>query len=355
MSIIIAPDSFKGSLTAQEFCTVAKEVVLARWPEETVYALPLADGGEGTLDCILSAVGGKKQWYQTVDALGAPIRAPIGFLTDGTAVIESATAIGLPQIKGRENPMAASTYGLGLLIAQAIKDGATRITLTLGGSATNDLGLGMLSALGWKFFDAAGNLMRPCGGNMAKIAEIKPADFKVGVTAMCDVDNPLLGEQGAAAIFSPQKGASPADVVALEQGAKNVVSLLGYDPDAAGAGAAGGLGYACLYCLNGRLRRGIDEILRLYRFDALIKDCSLLISGEGCFDAQSAMGKAVGTVIRRAADIPAMVFAGMVKPFDQGLYPNLKKAVAISAGLPLEQSMAQAKILLKQHIEGEIV
>ncbi|MBQ7090473.1 MAG: glycerate kinase [Clostridia bacterium] len=355
MSIIIAPDSFKGSLTAQEFCSVAKGVLQKRYPQETVHTLPLADGGEGTLDCILAAVGGQKRWFDTVDALGAPITAPIGFLSNGTAVIESATAIGLPQLKGREDPMAASTYGLGLLIAHAIEAGATEITLTLGGSATNDLGLGMLSALGWRFYDAAGEPIAPRGGNLEQIAKIEPAQVKASFTAMCDVENPLLGAQGAAAVFAPQKGASPADVAALEQGAKNVVSLLGFDPDAKGAGAAGGLGYACLYCLQGTLRRGIDEILRLYQFEELLADCRLLISGEGCFDAQSAMGKAVGTVIQRAGKIPAMVFAGMVKPFDRALYPNLQGAFSIGEGLPLEQSMKEAKTLLRQRLEQEIV
>ena len=204
MSIIVAPDSFKGSLTAQEFCSVAKEVLQRRYPQQTVHTLPLADGGEGTLDCILAAVGGQKQWFETVDALGAPITAPIGFLSDGTAVIESATAIGLPQLKGREDPMAASTYGLGLLIAHAIEAGATEITLTLGGSATNDLGLGMLQALGWRFYDAAGEPITPRGGNLAQIAKIEPSRVKASFTAMCDVENPLLGAQGAAAVFAPQ-------------------------------------------------------------------------------------------------------------------------------------------------------
>ncbi len=356
MSIIVAPDSFKGSLTAEEFCRIAEEVLRVQMPQETIHALPLADGGEGTLDCILAAIGGEKKMFDTVDALGVPITAPIGFLKDGTAVIESATAIGLPQLQGREDPMRASTYGLGLLIAHAIKAGATQITLTLGGSATNDLGLGMLSALGWRFFDTAGERIIPCGGNMETIAKIEPAPaMAVSFTAMCDVENPLLGAQGAAAVFAPQKGASPVDVVALERGAKHVVSLLGFDPDAKGAGAAGGLGYACLYCLRGSLRRGIDEILRLYHFDELLWDCRLVISGEGCFDAQSAMGKAVGTVIRRAGSVPTMVFAGMVKPFDAALYPNLKKVCAIGAGLPLEQSMAEAPKLLKKHLKQAIV
>lgn len=355
MSIIVAPDSFKGSLTAQEFCSVAKEVLQRRYPQETVHTLPLADGGEGTLDCILDAVGGEKRWFDTVDALGMPITAPIGFLEDGVAVIESAAAIGLPQLKGRENPIVASTYGLGLLIAHAIEAGATQITLTLGGSATNDLGLGMLQALGWRFYDAAGAPIAPQGGNMGKIAHIEPSRVKASFTAMCDVENPLLGAQGAAAVFAPQKGASPAEVAMLEQGAKKVVSLLGFDPDVAGAGAAGGLGYACRYCLRGTLRRGIDEILRLYRFEELLADCRLLISGEGCFDAQSAMGKAVGTVIRRAGNVPAMVFAGMVKPFERALYPNLQGAFSIGEGLPLEQSMKEAKTLLQQRLEQEIV
>ena len=343
MSIIIAPDSFKGSLSAQEFCAVLKPFCQERAPGEKVLCLPLADGGEGTLDCVLSATGGKKEYFDTVDALGEAIRAPVGFLPDGGAVIEVATVIGLPQLKGQEDPMKASTYGLGLLIQSAIARGAKSITLTLGGSATNDLGLGMLAALGWEFMDENGEEVDPCGGAMETVAKILPPTdpvYKnVEFSAMCDVKNPLLGNEGCAAIYAPQKGASPADVARLEAGAKNVATLWGDGGDTPGAGAAGGLGYACLHFLGGQLRPGIEEVLRLYRFDELLKDCRLLITGEGCFDGQSAMGKAVGTLIQKSAPVPAVVFAGMVKPFDRSLYPNLKEIFAISEGIPLEVAL----------------
>ena len=346
MKIIIAPDSFKGSISAQEFCAILAPLCRARQPEAEVISLPLADGGEGTLDCVLAAVGGQKEYFETVDALGVPISAPIGFLQDGVAVIEVATVIGLPQLKGREDPMKASTYGLGILIRKAIEKGAKSITLTLGGSATNDLGLGMMSALGWEFSDEKGNPIEPCGGAMMKIKKILPPQepiYKnVMFFAMCDVQNPLLGKQGCAAIYAPQKGASPEAAAALEEGAKNVDTLWGGDAEAPGAGAAGGLGYACLEFLKGTLRPGIEEVLRLYRFDDLIKDCNLLITGEGCFDGQSAMGKAVGTLIQKADPIPAVVFAGMVKPFDAARYPNLKQTIAISEGLPLEIALRTA-------------
>ncbi len=352
MSIIIAPDSFKGSLSAEEFCAVLAPLCKERAPDEAVICLPLADGGEGTLDCILSATGGEQVFFETVDALGAPIEAPIGFLPDGGAVIEVAKVIGLPMVKGREDPLQASTYGLGILIRRAIERGAKRITLTLGGSATNDLGLGMLSALGWAFTDPNGNAVKPCGGAMKDMAKLHPPDdpiYKnVEFIAMCDVKNPLLGEEGCAAVFAPQKGADPQGVRLLEEGARNIAALWGKDPDREGAGAAGGLGYACLYFLGGALRPGIDEILRLYRFEELLKDCNLLISGEGSFDGQSAMGKAVGTLIARAAPIPAVVFAGMIKPFNKGLYPNLKEVYAISEGLPLEVALRTAKENLRR-------
>lgn len=340
MSIIIAPDSFKGSISAQEFCAVLEPLCRERAPGEEVLCLPLADGGEGTLDCILAATGGKKEVFPTVDALGEPIEAPVVFLPDGSAVIEVATVIGLPQLRGRENPMKASTYGLGLLIQSAIGKGAKSITLTLGGSATNDLGLGMLSALGWEFMDQNGQEVDPCGGAMQKIARIlppaEPIYKNVEFSAMCDVKNPLLGDEGCAAVYAPQKGATPQEVECLEEGARNIATLWGAEGADPGAGAAGGLGYACLHFLGGVLRPGIEEVLRLYRFEELVKDCKLLITGEGCFDGQSAMGKAVGTLIQRAAPVPAVVFAGMVKPFDRDLYPNLKGAYAISDGIPLE-------------------
>ncbi len=352
MSIIIAPDSFKGSISAREFCDILAPLCAERAPGEQILCLPLADGGEGTLDCVLCATGGEKEYFSTVDALGAPIEAPVGFLPDGAAVIEVATVIGLPQLRGREDPMKASTYGLGILIKNAIEKGASAITLTLGGSATNDLGLGMLAALGWEFFDQKGAAVAPCGEALERIAAIQrpavPIYENVTFTAMCDVKNPLLGKEGCAAVYAPQKGASAEDMARLEAGAKNVASLWGGAFDAPGAGAAGGLGYACLGFLGGALRPGIEEVLRLYRFDKLLKDCRLLITGEGCFDGQSAMGKAVGTLIQKSAPVPAIVFAGMVKPFDKARYPNLKEVYAISEGLPLEVALRTGKENLRR-------
>lgn len=350
MSIIIAPDSFKGSLSAQEFCAVVAELCRQKAPHEEVLSMPLADGGEGTLDCVLGVVGGEKKFFAAVNALGDPITAPIGFLKDGSAIIESATVIGLPQLKGREDPLKANTYGLGLLIRAAREQGAKRITLTLGGSATNDLGLGMLAALGWQFWDTAGQPLIPCGGNLGSIARFAPCDAfeEMTFTAMCDVKNPLLGAEGAARIFAPQKGATPQGVELLEAGALHVAALCGKDPACPGAGAAGGLGYAVHHFLKGTLRPGISEVLRLYHWEEKLRDCSLLISGEGCFDAQSAMGKAVGTVLRTAGKVPAAVFAGAVKPFDPALYPNLKYICAISEGLPLEVALQTAKENLRR-------
>lgn len=344
MSIIIAPDSFKGSLSAREFCRIIAP--LLEQSGEPIHSLPLADGGEGTLDCILAATEGEKKYFSAVDALGEPIMAPIGFLPQGGAVIEVAQVIGLPMVAGREDPLKASTHGLGMLIRSAVEQGAQSITLTLGGSATNDLGLGMLEALGWAFYGAKGQRIRPCGGEMLHIAQMIPPEDpiyrNIEFTAMCDVKNPLLGQEGCAAVYAPQKGASPDAVAILEAGAKNIAALCGYDPWAQGVGAAGGLGYATLYFLQGQLRSGIEEILRLYQFDELLKDCKLLISGEGCFDGQSAMGKAVGTLIQKADPVPVVVFAGMVKPFSQAQYPNLKAAIPISEGLPLAVAMKTA-------------
>lgn len=353
MSIIIAPDSFKGSMSAEEFCNIAAAICREKAPAEPVIALPLADGGEGTLDCVLAATGGEKRHFPTVDALGEPITAPVGFLPDGAAIIEVATVVGLPQLRGREDPLKANTYGLGLLIRAAVESGAKKVTLTLGGSATNDLGLGMLAALGWRFYDRRGAAFVPAGGTMGEICRFeKTEEFntyeKIEFSAMCDVQNPLLGAEGAAAVFAPQKGADAEAVQKLEAGAAHFAALSGKDPSRQGAGAAGGLGYACLHFLGGTLRRGIDEILRLYRFDELLQDCRLLVTGEGCFDAQSAMGKAVGTLISRADPVPVAVFAGMVKPFDRSLYPNLKTVCAISEGFPLEIALATAKENLRR-------
>ena len=358
MRIILAPDSFKGSLSAEDFCTVLAPLLQARAPMAQIIRLPLADGGEGTLRCLMRVLGGTIRFFQTTGALGDPLRAPVGFLPDHTAVMESAGVVGLPGVRGRENPEISSTWGLGVLMRKAVENGAKKILLTLGGTATNDLGLGMLAAMGYRFLNAAGEAFIPTGATMGSIVHvIRTRDFlpfeSISFSVMCDVKNPLLGAGGAAAVFAPQKGADPAMVARLERQAQQAVKLLGSEEAMAeGAGAGGGLGYACLRFLNATMQSGIDTVLSLYRFDRLLEGCGLIITGEGCFDRQSAMGKVLGTVIRRAENIPVVVFAGKVKPFERSAFPNLKEVYEISAGQPPETAMRLAKENLRRAFDA---
>ncbi len=351
----MAPDSFKGSISAADFCRVLAFLLKERAPEEPIIQLPLADGGEGTLCCLCRCAGGRKRFFSVENAYGEPMEAPVGFLKSGAAVIEMAAVAGLPSVSGRENPEATSTYGLGLLIAHAAAAGATEILLTLGGSATHDLGCGMLSALGLQFLDGAGNAFVPTGKTLCAIAAVrKTARFQafrqLPFRILCDVTNPLLGPLGAAAVFAPQKGADEAMVARLEQGGERAVRVL-RGQDAAkkpGAGAAGGLGFGCLRFLNARLERGIDVILDACRFDTLLAGCRLIITGEGRFDAQSLMGKVVGRVVERAGSVPVVVFAGSVqRPVPTG-FSNLRAVYAISGDQPLSEAMARAEENLRR-------
>ena len=254
MRIILAPDSFKGSLSAEDFCTVLAPLLQARAPMAQIIRLPLADGGEGTLRCLMRVLGGTIRFFQTTGALGDPLRAPVGFLPDHTAVMESAGVVGLPGVRGRENPEISSTWGLGVLMRKAVENGAKKILLTLGGTATNDLGLGMLAAMGYRFLNAAGEAFIPTGATMGSIVHvIRTRDFlpfeSISFSVMCDVKNPLLGAGGAAAVFAPQKGADPAMVARLERQAQQAVKLLGSEEAMAEGGRRGRPGL-CLPALS---------------------------------------------------------------------------------------------------------
>ncbi|MDZ7371854.1 MAG: glycerate kinase [candidate division KSB1 bacterium] len=325
MKIILAPDSFKESLSAPQVCAAMTEGVLRAAPGAETVSLPLADGGEGTVEAMLTALGGRRMVSTVTGPLGEPVRAAWGILEDGrTAVIETASAAGLSLVlPQKRNPLFTTTFGLGELIRQALDEDVETLLVGLGGSATNDLGLGMAQALGALFYDDQDHLIDPplCGKELARIRRIDLShiDFRIHslkVIAACDVDNPLLGPRGAARVFAPQKGASPAEVEQLEAAAASAANVLeaATKPirDLPGAGAAGGLGAAFYALFNAELRPGIDLILDAYRFDEHLQGTDLVLTGEGKVDEQTAMGKVISGLLRRTAaqGTPVVALAG---------------------------------------------
>lgn len=325
--ILIAPDSFKGTLTASEVCAAVSASATAVFPECSVISLPIADGGEGSVDCVLAACGGARRRCIAAGPLFAPIEAYYGRLADGSAIVETAACAGLSLMR-EPSPITSTTYGVGELILNAAQNGAKRIVVGLGGSVTNDGGCGMAAALGVRFYKRDGAPFVPVGGTLGEIARIDVSEKSgylsgVEIIAMCDVKNPLYGSRGAAHIFGPQKGASPADVEALDAGLRNLAAVvrssLGLDAaELPGAGAAGGMGYGMHVFLNARLQSGVDTVLDLVCFDELVRDADLVVTGEGKLDAQSGMGKAVGGVAARAgkAGVPVIAFVGGVEGDD---------------------------------------
>lgn len=317
---VVIPDSFKGCLSSGEICGIIAREIRRRDPEARVYALPVADGGEGTVDAFLGALGGEKVAVPCRDPYGRPLTAHYGLFPDGkTAVIEMAAAAGLPLVGEDRRVADTTTYGVGQLIAHALKRGAERILLGLGGSATNDGGCGAAAALGVEFLDAEGKAFVPVGGTLRRIAHIRtggllPALRQAEVIAMCDIDNPLCGESGAAAVFSPQKGADAATVRMLDEGLAHLAAVIEKDLGRSllalpGGGAAGGFGAGSVAFLGARLQMGIEAVLDLTDFDRLAADAYLVITGEGRLDSQSLRGKVVVGVARRARALGVPVVA----------------------------------------------
>jgi len=320
---IVIPDSFKGTLSAIQICDIMKESVLKHYSNCNVISIPVADGGEGTVDCFVHAVNAEKIPVQTTGPFGEPIQAYYARYNQ-TAIIETASAAGLPQAEGRLNPCKATTYGMGAIILDAIKKGCTEIVLGLGGSCTNDGGCGVAAALGAKFYNENNNTFIPTGDTLRDIRSIDLSETKkllagCTITAMCDIDNPMFGPLGAAYIFAPQKGADEAAVKLLDQ---NLIALsglieekLGLDVSKLpGSGAAGALGAGVVAFLGGSLKSGIETILDLIHFNALLDGADMVFTGEGRIDSQSLNGKAISGIAKRAMEknVPVTVIAGSI-------------------------------------------
>ena len=318
---VVVSDSFKGTVSSREICEIAQRVIPRHFPACEVVCIPVADGGEGTVDCFVQAMGAQRVGVTVTNALGeksAAAYARIGEL----AIIEMAAAAGLPQVGALRCPGTATTYGVGELIAHAVDSGCRKILLGLGGSATNDGGCGCAAALGIRFYDADGQSFVPVGDTLGRIARIDTAKAdellrSVEIMVMCDVTNPLYGPTGAAYVFAPQKGADAEKVKSLDAGLRHfgdvIRSQLGIDVSRMpGAGAAGGMGAGCVALLGGMIQSGIDAVLDVTGFDRQLEGADLVITGEGRIDSQSADGKVVSGVARRtrAKGVPLIAIAG---------------------------------------------
>lgn len=319
---VLIPDSFKGTLSSEDICRIATEEILRLEPEAEICAIPVADGGEGTVDAFLAAVGGTRAEVPCTGPCGQEVMGFYGLLPDGTAVVEMAAAAGLPLAGACRDPEKTTTYGVGQLMAHALSRGAKRLVLGLGGSATNDGGCGAAAALGAEFLDEEGRPFVPTGGTLTQIAHIRMKGLRetlagAEVTVMCDIDNPLCGPAGAAAVFGPQKGADAAMVARMDAGLRHLAETLEKDVGMevltlAGGGSAGGFGAGAAAFFGGQLRMGIDVVLDLTGFDWKCRGASLVITGEGHLDSQSLRGKTVVGVARRARalGVPAAALVG---------------------------------------------
>lgn len=354
--ITIAIDSFKGSLSSATVAEAAEQGIRRILPDCQVQKISIADGGEGTVEALVETLQGEIIEIVANDPLMRPITARYGLVDGGTtAVIEMSAASGLPLLAAEErNPWLTTTYGTGEMIADAIRRGARRLLIGIGGSATNDAGMGMLEALGYRFYDADGALLTGCGGNLSRVASIDkekalPALKECQITVACDVKNPLYGPTGAAYVFAPQKGADKEMVEKLDLGLRNFASVAsvysGSDAELReGAGAAGGLGYCFCALLGARLQSGINMVLEAIDFAKRIASSDLIITGEGRIDSQTVMGKAPSGVLNAATEqgIPVVAIGGAVEPSEALQQSSFTAILPIVAGpVSLDEAMRE--------------
>ena len=361
MNYLIATDSFKGSLSSMEAATCVKDGITRVFPDANIILMPVADGGEGTVDAVLSGVNGKAISETVMDPLGRPVEAKFAILSTGEAVIEMAQASGLLRIDPKErNILSASTYGTGQLIKKALDMGCRKICIGIGGSATNDGGVGMAQALGVHFLNESGMELSPGGGELGKLAKIDckhidPRLKEADIIVMCDVNNPLCGPAGASRIYGPQKGATINMVLQLDKNLEHFADIVEKDLEInarnyPGAGAAGGLGMGLMCFTGARLVRGIDAILDLSAFDEELETADVVITGEGKLDLQTMRGKVIFGVLERCEkkSIPVIAVCGRVT--DEGRQALGKRFRAIVAAadesVPLDLAIKNAKLLL---------
>lgn len=325
MNIILAPDSFKGTISSREVCGIMADELTAVCPGSRITSIPVADGGEGTVDCFVTALGGEVVRLRVSGPYFEPVDSFYGIVTDAagrrTAIVEMAAAAGLPmaEASGGSDPCRTTTYGVGELILDAVRRDCRRVIVGLGGSCTTDGGCGMAAALGVVFRDGDGCEFVPVGGSIGRVADIDMSGRAceldgVELVAMCDVDNPMYGPEGAAYVFAPQKGADAAAVGLLDAGLRSLCAVMERKTGRglstlAGGGAAGGLGAGIVAFLGAELRRGIDAVLDTVGFDEALRQADFVFTGEGRMDAQSVRGKVISGVAARAAAVGVPVIA----------------------------------------------
>lgn len=370
MKTAIAIDSFKGSLGSVAAGTAAAEGVRRVFPEAVCAVRPLADGGEGTVDALVAGLGGELRRVTVTGPSGRPTEAQYGLLPGGRAVLEMAAAAGLTLVSGAElNPLHATTYGVGEMVLDAVREGATHLIVGIGGSATNDGGAGLLQALGFRLLDAEGRDLPRGGAALAHLAAIRPPDgdllSSVSFRIACDVTNPLCGPQGASAVFGPQKGATPEMVAALDAALANFAAVAARggaaartDGDFPGAGAAGGLGFAFRAFLGGELVPGVDLVLSETHLEDCVQEADVVITGEGRLDGQTVMGKAPIGVVRlakrhgkRVLAFSGCVGAGVEAVNAAGIdayFPILRQVVTLEEALKPETAAANLAATVEQ-------
>ena len=362
MNVLIAPDSLKGSLTAQNAALIMREAVLASLPEVNVKTLPLSDGGEGALDIWANLGLGNKVKAPSKDPLGKEMTAEYFKFNDGSVWVELSQASGLVLLNESErNPMDTSTYGAGLLIKHAITQGAKKVILGLGGSATNDGGAGLLAAMGYELLNSHGTPVYPSGGNLDQIVKIVPPDITdVKIDVACDVSNPLCGPGGASAVYGPQKGATPEMVDRLDNNLAHWAAMLEQSFGVAvsempGSGAAGGTGVALLAAYDAELKPGFELIAKALGLEEALDWADLVITAEGMLDDQSLSGKATISLCQKAKkfNCDTWVFAGTVEGHhDKFSASGVDEAIQIRPqGMTIEESMNKADALLQSAVK----
>jgi len=357
MRILCAPDKFKGTLTAADAAGA-----MARGAERVgrveTDCCPVADGGEGTLEALVAALGGRFEHVTVGDPLGRPVRASWAITPDGgTAIVELARASGLALLSADErDPSRTTTYGTGELIAAAMRKGCEEIIVGIGGSATCDGGAGLAQALGARFFDSAGRLIEGpmTGGRLMAIARFEPPPDVPLIRVASDVVNPLCGPEGAAAVYGPQKGATADQVAALERGLSHLAGIVGGEPAQAGAGASGGAGFGLAAMCGATLEPGINLVLEAVGFDVRCRCASLVLTGEGRLDEQSGYGKACSGVARAAARLGIPVTAIVGSRAGAGPGAEFAQVISLEERFGRARAMGEAAALLEQVSEEAV-
>ena len=354
--IVLIPDSFKGTLSSKQICEIVSAEITQQFPNCEIVSIPVADGGEGSVDCFLSALGGEKITTSACGPHLEQMKSSFGYLPESSiAVIEMASCAGLPLVENQKDPLGTTTYGVGELLLEAANHGATKIILGLGGSCTTDGGCGAAAACGVKFYDKVGSSFIPTGGTLSQIKHIDisgldPAIKTVDIVAMCDIENPMYGPEGAAYIFAPQKGATKNEVKLLDEGLIHLANVIKQDLRAdvvtiPGTGAAGAMGAGMVAFFGAQLQMGIETMLDTVHFSEIIKDADLVITGEGKLDSQSLRGKVVIGVAKRAQDagIPVIALVGGVESDISNAYEKGVTAIFPINRLPEDFSVSKEK------------